>query len=86
MNIYFPKKYSLNVAFHRYYYECSPIIYRMDIDKVKKFMKECKYSEDELRRNLVGDLFTKETIRRNQGSLELPLTKEPIVPSSSLFS
>jgi len=57
MNIYFPKKYSLNVAFHRYYHECTPIIYRMDMDKVKKFMKECKFSEDELRRNLNGDLF-----------------------------
>ena len=57
MNIYFPKKYSLNVAFHRYYYECTPIIYRMDMDKVKKFIKECKFSEDELRRNLVGELF-----------------------------
>jgi len=57
MNIYFPKKYSLNVAFHRYYYECTPIIYRMDMDKVKKFMKECKYSEDELRRNLAGENF-----------------------------
>ena len=57
MNIYFPKKYGLNVAFHRYYYECTPIIYRMDMDKVKKFMKECKYTEDELRRNLEGTLF-----------------------------
>jgi 5'-3' exonuclease len=57
MNIYFPKKYSLNVAFHRYYHECTPIIYRMDMEKVKKFMKECKYTEDELRRNLDGNLF-----------------------------
>jgi 5'-3' exonuclease len=57
MNIYFPKKYSLNVAFHRYYHECTPIIFRMDMDKVKKFMKECKYSEDELRRNISGNLF-----------------------------
>lgn len=59
MNIYFPKKYELNVAFHRYYYECTPIIYRMDMNKVKKFMKECKFSEDELMRNLTGNLFIK---------------------------
>jgi len=59
MNIYFPKKYGINVAFHRYYHECTPIIYKMDLDKVKKFMKECKYTEDELRRNLEGDLFIK---------------------------
>ena len=59
MNIYFPKKYGLNVAFHRYYHECTPIIYKMDLDIVKKFIKECKFTEDELRRNLVGDLFIK---------------------------
>ena len=57
MNIYFPKKYSLNVAFHRYYYECSPIIYKMDLMKVKKFLKECNFTEDEKKRNMVGELF-----------------------------
>jgi 5'-3' exonuclease len=57
MNIYFPKKYGINVAFHRYYHECTPIIYKIDMDKVKQFLKECKFTEDELRRNLVGDLF-----------------------------
>jgi 5'-3' exonuclease len=57
MRIYFPKKYSLNVAFHRYYYECTPIIYKMENGKVKKFIKECKLTEDELKRNLVGKLF-----------------------------
>ncbi len=57
MNIYFPKKYGLNVAFHRYYYECSPIIYKMDLMKVKKFLKECSFTEDEKKRNEVGKLF-----------------------------
>jgi len=57
MNIYFPKKYGLNVAFHRYYYECSPIIYKMDLIKVKKFLKECKMTEDEKKRNMIGELF-----------------------------
>lgn len=57
MNIYFPKKYGLNVAFHRYYYECSPIIYKMDLMKVKKFLKDCKFTEDEKKRNEVGKLF-----------------------------
>lgn len=57
MNIYFPKKYSLNVAFHRYYYECSPIIYKMDLMKVKKFLKECSFTEDEKKRNMIGELF-----------------------------
>jgi 5'-3' exoribonuclease 1 len=57
MNIYFPKKYGLNVAFHRYYYECSPIIYKMDLMKVKKFLKECSFTEDEKKRNMIGELF-----------------------------
>ena len=57
MNIYFPKRYGLNVAFHRYYHECTPIIYKLDMVKVKKFIKECKFSEDELHRNVIGDLF-----------------------------
>jgi 5'-3' exonuclease len=57
MNIYFPKKYGLNVAFHRYYYECSPIIYKLDLMKVKKFLKECSFTEDEKKRNMVGELF-----------------------------
>ena len=57
MNIYFPKKYGLNVPFHRYYYECSPIVFKMDLIKVKKFLKECQFTEDEKHRNMVGELF-----------------------------
>jgi len=57
MNIYFPKTYSLNVAFHRYYYECTPIIYKMDLVKVKHFIKECKLTSEEKKRNIIGDLF-----------------------------
>jgi 5'-3' exonuclease len=57
MNIYFPKKYSLNVAFHRYYHECIPIIPRMDMDKIKKFMAQCRFTEDELRRNQTGAIY-----------------------------
>ncbi len=30
------------------------------MEKVKKFMKECKYTEDELRRNLDGELYCKD--------------------------
>ena len=76
MNIYFPKKYSLNVAFHRYYHECTPIIYKMDMDKVKKFMKECKFTEDELRRNLSGELFSARASVRGLQPLALPCMNE----------
>ena len=57
MNMYFPKRYGLNLAFHRYYYECTPIIYKMDLNNVKKFIKDCKMTEDEKKRNNVGELF-----------------------------
>jgi 5'-3' exoribonuclease 2 len=59
MRIYFPKRYALNVAFHRFYHECTPIIYKMELNKVRKFMKDCKLNEDELKRNLPGTLFTR---------------------------
>lgn len=58
MRIYFPKRYGLNVAFHRYYHECTPILFKMDRYQVEKWLKDCKYSEDELKRNLVGNIFT----------------------------
>jgi len=57
MRIYFPKKYGLNVAFHRFYHECTPIIYKMDKAKVLRFINGCKLSEDEIKRNLVGSVF-----------------------------
>lgn len=60
MRIYFPKRYGLNVAFHRYYHECTPIIYNMEYNKVVKFIKECKFTEDEILRNIAGNLFIKE--------------------------
>lgn len=58
MQIYFPKKYGLNVAFHRYYHECTPIMYKMDLAKVIRFVNGCKLTEDELKRNLAGTEFT----------------------------
>ena len=58
MRIYFPKKYSLNVVFLRYYHECTPIIYKMEYNKVHKFIKDCKLTDDEKLRNTVGELFT----------------------------
>ena len=58
MRIYFPKKYGLNVAFHRFYHECTPIIYKMDLSKVSRFIKGCNLTEDELKRNLEGKLFS----------------------------
>lgn len=57
MEKYFPKKYTLNVAFHRYYYECSANIERFDSSKAKQFMKNVRLTEEELDRNKVSELF-----------------------------
>ena len=59
IKIYFPKKYGINVAFHRYYHECTPIIYKMEMKKIKTFMKIIKLSPDEIERNKVNELFIK---------------------------
>jgi len=57
MRVYFPKKYGLNVAFHRFYHECTPIIYKMDLSKVGRFINGCKLSEEELKRNIEGKIY-----------------------------
>lgn len=57
MRIYFPKKYGLHVAFHRYYHECTPIVYKMEMSKVLAFIKNCKLTEDEKNRNKIGNIF-----------------------------
>ena len=58
LRIYFPIKYGLNVAFNRYYHECIPNIYRMDMKKVNSFIKTIKFTDDEIERNKMGKEFT----------------------------
>ena len=60
MNIYFPKSYTLNVAFHMYYYECTANIPKLDIDIVNTFINSCKLSSKEKERNTIGNLFIKD--------------------------
>lgn len=60
MDVHFPKKYTLNVAFHRYYYECSANIPRFESSVVRRFMKRIKLSNEEEDRNKVSELFIKE--------------------------
>lgn len=59
MDIYFPKKYTLNVAFHRYYYECSANIPKFESRTVSNFMKKIKLTDDEVERNKTSELYTK---------------------------
>ena len=62
LSIYFPKKYSLNVPFHRYYYECTANIPKFEMAHVKKFMKGINLTADEKERNQEGELYIKEMI------------------------
>lgn len=61
MNIYFPKSYSLNVAFHMYYYECAANIPKLDLNTVSRFINNCKLSSSEKKRNIVGSVFIKDS-------------------------
>ena len=57
--IYFPREYSLNLPFHRYYYECSAIIPRFDYSIVKSFIKKCRFNTDEIERSVIQPVFVK---------------------------
>ena len=57
--IYFPKEYSLNLAFHRYYHECSAKIPRFDYSIIKSFIKKCKFSSKEIERSVMNNIYVK---------------------------
>lgn len=59
IDLYFPNKYNLNVAFHRYYYECSANIPKFDMKDVNKFMKSINLTDEEIERNGISKLFIK---------------------------
>jgi 5'-3' exonuclease len=57
--VYFPREYSLNIPFHRYYHECSAKIPRFDYSIVKSFVKRCKFTQDETDRSIINNVFVK---------------------------
>ena len=57
--IYFPKNYAINIPFHVRYYECSPIIPKIDIELTEKRVHRCKLSTEENNRNQVCDVYYK---------------------------
>ena len=57
--IYFPKEYSLNIPFNRYYHECSAKIPRFDYSVVKPFIKKCKFTSAEIERSVINSEFIK---------------------------
>ena len=52
--IYFPTKYAINIPLHTRYYECSPIIPKVDIHKTESIISKCKLSSEEEKRNVIG--------------------------------
>lgn len=52
--IYFPTKYVINIPLHTRYYECTPIIPKVDVFKTEEIVDKCKLSTEEQERNKVG--------------------------------
>ena len=57
LQMYFPKKYIINVIFNRYYHECLPVIPRIEISLINDFIKSVKLSSKEVDRNKVETEF-----------------------------
>ena len=53
--IYFPEGYSINIPLHTRYYECTPIIPKIDIKKTEEIVNKCKLTELEEKRNMIGN-------------------------------
>jgi 5'-3' exonuclease len=56
--IFFPNKYELNVALHTRYYECTPIIPKININLIRQLFQGTKLSSKEKRLNEVGTVYT----------------------------
>lgn len=51
--VYFPRQYSLNLALHSKYYECTPKgIAKIDMDKADGLVRSCKMTKAEKERNV----------------------------------
>jgi 5'-3' exonuclease len=56
--IFFPKEYSLNIALHTRYYECTPVIPKININLIRQLFQGTKLTPLERRLNEVGSVFT----------------------------
>jgi len=52
--LYYPTKYAINIPLHTRYYECSPIIPKVDIHKTEAIVNKCVLTTDEAKRNIIG--------------------------------
>jgi 5'-3' exonuclease len=55
--IFFPKNYELNVALHTRYYECTPVVPKININLIRQLFQGTKLSPKEKRLNANGELF-----------------------------
>lgn len=51
---YFPLSYKISLPYHKFYWECHPMIKPMDYKDVKDYFKDIKLSKEESDRNKVG--------------------------------
>lgn len=56
-DIFFPQKYYLNIALHTRYYECTPIIPKININLIRQLFKDCKLSPQEKRLNKTENIY-----------------------------
>ena len=54
-DVFFPEKYDLNMFLHSKYYECTPIIPKININLVRQLSIGCKLNEKEQHLNNVGE-------------------------------
>ena len=57
-DLFFPTEYELNTMLNTYYYECSPIIPKVNINMVRKFSSGCKLLAHETKLCSKGEIFT----------------------------
>jgi 5'-3' exonuclease len=52
--IYFPSNYAINIPLHTRYYECTPIIPKIDIYKTEELVSKSDLNNDEIKRMIIG--------------------------------
>jgi 5'-3' exoribonuclease 1 len=56
-HLFFPTGYDLNIALHSRYYECTPIIPKVNINLIRQLSTGCKLSHQEKRLNEPGEVY-----------------------------
>jgi len=54
LSVYFPKRYHLSIPYHKYYWECRPLLPIVNYKVIKEVMDKINMTTDEKNRNKVG--------------------------------